>query len=163
MYKTKLNRILNLIENIKNDINLPIISDFLEWFFEKIDIHFNNSENNLIINKGEIYYAKLGRNIGKELNKTRPCLVYSTKIYNRGDTILVIPLKSYKGKINTILNTFIKSGNNNLTLDSISDLCALKQISKKRLLNKIGNLSENDLIKIDRKIVNILGIIKEKI
>ncbi|MDP2395971.1 MAG: hypothetical protein Q8S84_03570 [bacterium] len=51
MYKTKLNRILNLIENIKNDINLPIISDFLEWFFEKIDIHFNNSENNLIINK----------------------------------------------------------------------------------------------------------------
>lgn len=43
MYKTKLNKILNLIEKIKNDITLPIISDFLEWFYEKIDINFNKN------------------------------------------------------------------------------------------------------------------------
>ena len=36
MYKTKLNKIWNLIDKIKNNINLPIISDFLEWFYEKL-------------------------------------------------------------------------------------------------------------------------------
>jgi hypothetical protein len=41
MYQTKLNKISNLIEKIKNDINLPIISDFLEWFYEKLDLNFN--------------------------------------------------------------------------------------------------------------------------
>ncbi|MDP2396623.1 MAG: hypothetical protein Q8S84_00170 [bacterium] len=51
MYKTKLNRILNLIENIKNDINLPIITEFLEWFLEKIDIHFNKNTPDLKLNK----------------------------------------------------------------------------------------------------------------
>lgn len=30
MYKTKLNKIWNLIESIKNDITLPIISEYLE-------------------------------------------------------------------------------------------------------------------------------------
>ncbi len=42
MYKTKLNKIWNLIDKIKNNINLPIISDFLEWFYEKLNI--NNKE-----------------------------------------------------------------------------------------------------------------------
>ncbi|MBT3726638.1 hypothetical protein HOG21_02845 [bacterium] len=40
MYKNKLNKILNLIEQIKTDINLSIISDFLEWFHEKIKLNF---------------------------------------------------------------------------------------------------------------------------
>ncbi len=47
MYKIKLNKILNLIENIKNDVNLTIISDFLDWFYEKLDIHINNKIPNI--------------------------------------------------------------------------------------------------------------------
>ena len=43
MYKTKINKIQDFIEKIKNDITLPIISDFLEWFFEKLNLHFWNS------------------------------------------------------------------------------------------------------------------------
>jgi hypothetical protein len=38
MYKTKLNKLWNLIDKFKNDITLPIISDFLEWFYEKLNI-----------------------------------------------------------------------------------------------------------------------------
>jgi hypothetical protein len=41
MYKKKLNSILNLIEEIKSDLNLNIISEFLDWFYQKLELHFN--------------------------------------------------------------------------------------------------------------------------
>ncbi|MDP2090596.1 MAG: type II toxin-antitoxin system PemK/MazF family toxin [Candidatus Gracilibacteria bacterium] len=161
MYKTKLNRILNLIENIKNDINLPIITEFLEWFLEKIDIHFNKNTPDLKLNKGDIYFVNLGKNIGGELNKIRPCVIYSGFMYNNGNTTLIIPLKSYKGKINNNFNTFINHSKiNHLKMDSISDLCGLKQISKKRIKGFIGNLEIEQMKKIDTKLSKILDIKK---
>ena len=158
MYKTKLNRIQNLIEKIKNDITLPLISDFLDWFLEKLDIHFNKNTPSLKLNKWEIYFVKLGQNIWWELNKERPCIIYSDKKYNWWNTVLIIPLKSYKGKINNYFNTFIKSENNELKKDSIADLWAIRQISKKRILTKAWKINEKDLEKIDKKLIKILWI-----
>jgi len=75
MWKNKLNKIWNLIDKIKNDINLPIISDFLEWFYEIIEINFNKKIPSLKLNKWDIYFVKLWQNIWSELNKNRPCIV----------------------------------------------------------------------------------------
>ncbi|MDD2870748.1 MAG: type II toxin-antitoxin system PemK/MazF family toxin [Candidatus Gracilibacteria bacterium] len=162
MYKTKLNRINNLIERVKNDINLPIISDFLEWFFEKLDIHFNKNISNLKLNKGDIVFVKLGKNIGSELNKTRPCLVYSNKLSNFGNTVIIVPLKSYKGKININFNIFIKSSENtSLNKDSIVDISSIRQISKKRIFKRIGKLDKKYLNEIDSKIIKIFSIKKD--
>lgn len=69
MYKNKLNKIWNLIDKIKNEINLPIISEFLEWFYEKINIHFNKKTPNLKLNKWDIYFVNLWKNIWSELDK----------------------------------------------------------------------------------------------
>jgi len=51
----KLNKLQNLIEKIKNDINIPILSEFLNWFYEKLDIHFNKNTPSLSISKWEIF------------------------------------------------------------------------------------------------------------
>jgi len=51
MYKNKLNKILNLIDKVKTDINLPIISDFLDWFYEIIEINFDKKIPDLKLNK----------------------------------------------------------------------------------------------------------------
>jgi len=51
MYKVKIDNLSHLINKIKNDINLPIISEFLEWFYEKINIHFNKKSPDLKLNK----------------------------------------------------------------------------------------------------------------
>jgi len=160
MYKTKLNKIQNLVEKIKNDITLPLISDFLDWFLEKLEIHFNKESPNLKLNKGEIYFVKLGQNIWWELNKVRPCIIYSEKKYNWWNTILIIPLKSYKWKVNNFFNILIKSWHNNLKKDSIVDLWAIRQISKKRILTKAWNIDKLDLEKIDKKLINIFWIKK---
>lgn len=161
MYKTKLNKILNLIESIKNDINLPIISDFLEWFYEKLNINFNKNKLDLKLNKWDIIFVNLWRNIGSELNKTRPCIVYSCKKANFWDTILIIPLKSYKWKINNEFNLFLEKSNNYwLDKNSIADFSAIRQVSKKRVNKRIWRLEKRILLDIDNKVLNIFWIKK---
>jgi hypothetical protein len=51
MYKTKLNKIEKFIDKIKNSINIPLISDFLEWFYEKLELNFNKKYSHFIPNK----------------------------------------------------------------------------------------------------------------
>ena len=55
---------------LQNEIYLPIISDFLDWFWDKIKIHFwKNNNEKLKFNKWDIYFVKLWKNIWTELNK----------------------------------------------------------------------------------------------
>jgi len=159
MYKNKLNKIWNLIDKIKNDINLPIISDFLEWFHELLNLNFNKNEPNLQLNKWDIYFVNLWKNIWSELNKIRPCIIYSNYFFNNWKTTVVIPLKSYKWKINKKVHILIYWNKiNNLKLDSIVDLLSIRQVSKKRILLKRWFLSKKELEKIDKQILKIFEI-----
>lgn len=161
MYKNKLNKIWNLIDTIKSDINWSIISDFLEWFYKKIELNFLNKEPNLQLSKWRIYFVNLWKNIWWELNKVRPCIIISDKKYNWWNTVLIIPLKSYKWKVNNKFNIFIKSSKeNNLKLDSIVDLVAVKQVSKKRIKWYIWNIEEEYIYKMDNKLLKIFNIKK---
>ena len=161
MYKTKLNKIWNLIDKIKNDINLSIISDFLEWFYEKIILNFNKKEPKNIFKKWDIYFINLWKNIWSELNKNRPCIIYSWLKYNKWNTVIILPLKSYKWKTNYLFNIFIKATKeNNLKLDSIIDLSSIRQISKKRIKLKRWILEEKYLKEIDKKVLKLFQIKK---
>ncbi len=161
MYKTKLNKIRNLIEEIKNDITTESISHFLNWFYEKLNIHFKKNTPNIKIKKGSIFYINLWQNIWSELNKTRPCIIYSDKKANFWNTIIVIPLKSYKWKKLNDFQLIIKASNqNNLNKDSIADISSLRQISKKRLLDKIWNIENKHYIEIDSILLKIFWIKK---
>lgn len=159
MYKTKLNKILNLIEKIKDDIKLPIISDFLEWFYEKLNINFSKKYSEFIPSKWEIYFVNLWKNIWSELNKNRPCIVFSDYFFNKGDTIIIVPLKSYKWKINKSINIFLKS---NLTKwlekDSLVDIMWIKQISKKRIWKLIWKIDNIIIWKINNKLLKVLNM-----
>ena len=161
MYKNKLNKIWNLIEKIKTDMNMIFISEFLEWFYMKLELNFCRIDPLIEISKWEIFFINLWKNIWWELNKIRPCIIISNKEYNWWNTVLIIPLKSYKWKLNNNFNTFINfSVSNWLKMNSISDLWSLKQVSKKRILTKIWILDIGDLNKIDKKLLKILWIRK---
>jgi len=161
MYKNKLNKILNLIDKVKTDINLPIISDFLDWFYEIIEINFDKKIPDLKLNKWDIYFVKLWQNIWSELNKNRPCIVLSHYYFNNWDNITVIPLKSYKWKINKNIHILIKKSDvNNLESDSILDISTIRQISKKRILFKIWKLEDIFIEKINKRLLKYLWIKK---
>jgi mRNA-degrading endonuclease toxin of MazEF toxin-antitoxin module len=161
MYRNKLNKIWNLIDKIKTEINLSIISDFLEWFYEKLNLNFSKKEPDLKLNKWEIYFVNLWKNIWSELNKIRPCIIYSWRRFNGWNTIIIIPLKSYKWKINNSINLFIKATKeNNLKLDSVVDLLSIRQVSKKRVRLKKWNLESRHLERIDKYVSRIFEIKK---
>ena len=160
MYRNKLNKIWNLIDTIKNDITLPIISDFLEWFYEKININFNKKEPKLNLNKWEIYFVNLWKNIWSELNKNRPCIIISKTYFNKTNTVIVIPIKSYKWKISR--STQIIVDLDFLNNKSIIDILAIRQIDKKRINNYIWTIWKENIVKIDKKLWKILWIKSKK-
>jgi len=160
MYKTKLNKIWNLIDKIKNDINLPIISDFLEWFYDKIELNFNWNLPELKFKKWELYFVNLWKNIWSELNKTRPCIIYSKRSFNNINSIIVVPLKSYYWKklINKFHIKIPKTDKNKLKKDSICDIFHIRNISTKRLKWKIWVIEKKYLKEIDKKMSKMFDI-----
>ena len=76
----KLNRLKNLVEKIKNDVTIPILVDFLDWFSLKIKTYFSGS-NKKFPKEWEIWYVRLWYNIWSEQNWeviwwfSRPCLI----------------------------------------------------------------------------------------
>ncbi len=148
----KLKKFNNLVNKIiKQESFVSIVSDFLDWFYDKLDIHFNKFSPKIIPKKWDIYFVNLWQNIWSELNKVRPCIIWSVKQANFWNTVLIIPLKSYKWKkINDFQILIKKSKLNWLEKDSIIDFSSIRQISKKRLLNKIWKLDEADLKKLNK-------------
>ena len=156
----KINKLQNLINKIKNDITIPILSDFLDWFYNKLNFHFNRKRPDLKLSKWNIYFINLWQNIWSELNKSRPCIVYSRSLFNRWNTVTIIPIKSYNGKkFRRNINIFIKASDENcLDEDSMIDISWIRQIDKKRLWMYIWNLEYEYILKIDKKILKYFWI-----
>ena len=162
MIKSKLSKIQDFLEKIKNDITIPLISDFLDWFLEKLEIHFNKKTPSLKYKKWDIYFVNLWQNIGSELNKTRPCVIFSDKKANFWNTVIIIPLKSYKKwkKINNFQYFIKKSTKNSLKKDSIIDISSIRQVDKKRILTKKWFIEKKDIYEIDEILIKIFWIKK---
>ncbi|MDQ7009081.1 MAG: type II toxin-antitoxin system PemK/MazF family toxin [Candidatus Gracilibacteria bacterium] len=162
MFKNKILKITELIGKIKNDITIPLISEFLDWFYENLYIHFKKSEPNHKYQKGEIYFVNLGKNIGSELNKVRPCIIFSLKSYNNKSGVIIIPIKSFKNK--KIIDKFqVKietSETNNLYKSSLVDIFYIRNISTKRINKYIGKLTKLEILEIDEKVSKMFGIKK---
>jgi len=160
MLEKKINKFSALIKEIQNDINLFIISDFLDWFYKKININFNWKTPNLKFKKWEIYFVNLWKNIWSELNKTRPFLIYSKKSFNIKWWLVWIPLKSFKWKdlIEKVQIKILKSDKNNLEKNSICDIFYLRNISTKRVNDFIWKLEEKYLEEIDNKVKYMFDI-----
>jgi mRNA-degrading endonuclease toxin of MazEF toxin-antitoxin module len=161
MYKIKLNKIWNLIDKIKDDINLPIISDFLEWFLQKLEINFIKKTPNIIVNIWDIYDTELWINIWSELNKKRPCVIVSKSNFNKWNTIIIVPIRSIKNNTRLWSISFeIDINWTWLIKKSYLTPINIKEISKKRLLNRIWKLNINDINKLKNVLTKIFDIEK---
>jgi mRNA interferase MazF len=87
------------------------------------------------INQYEIYWVNLDPTIGKEMKKTRPCVILSPNDMNKFiGTVIIAPLtttiRSYPSRVKYTLNGKASM----IAIDQI------KTIDKLRLQNKIGSL-----------------------
>lgn len=106
-----------------------------------------------IIKYRSVYWVKLGKTVGTEIYKTRPCVVMSNDWQNTiGKRVVIIPLTStplpdipfhvlieFDGKESKILPEQIRS------------------VDKKRVGKKIGELSEETMIEIEEMLHILLN------
>jgi len=164
LIETKINRLKNLIQKIKNEVNWESISNFIEWFYRKIEINFLFKTNNTFYpRKWEIYFVNLWQNIWSELNKIRPCIIYSDRKFNNSWTIVIIPLTSYKWRFNKNFQVKLDSSKIcNLKSDSLALPSQIRSISKNRIWEKIWKIENRFLSKIDKIILKTFNIKKDE-
>lgn len=126
--------------------------NFNAWNEEKKIINKKNIPENLFFHQREIWWCSAGLNIGVEINGKhdnfeRPFLLL--KKFNK-DMIWVLPMTT-KAKDNEYHYKLTHE-----EIDSWIILSQIKTLSSKRLLRKMGMISERDFIIINDKIKNFL-------
>ena len=105
------------------------------------------------VNRNEIYYADLNPTIGGELKKIRPVVVVSKTEMNRYlHTVVVCPLTT---KLHPTWRSRIQTKCDQKEAEIAVD--QIRTISKKRLKNKIDELSSEDAVKLRNLITEMYG------
>lgn len=103
------------------------------------------------IERGDVFWARLDTTVGSELQKTRPVVVLSINPLNKvRKTVVVVPLSTSAPAIE-FLNVALKGG-------SVARCEHIRAIDKTRLLERVGSISDTDMLKIDEGVARILGI-----
>lgn len=105
--------------------------------------------------RGDICWVRLDPSDGKEIKKTRPCLVISSDIANRSELIVVAPITSNVERVFPRIEVKINlKGKPGKIIPR-----QMRSIDRsKRLGQKIGALSQEEMKLIDNAIRLILGL-----
>lgn len=116
--------------------------------------------NDLIVKKGEIYFADLSPVIGSEQGGVRPVLVVQNDVGNKySPTVIVAAVTSQINKAKLPTHVEIPAEGHGLAKDSVVLLEQLRTIDKKRLREKIGHIDEKSIEKTNEALTISLGIV----
>ena len=109
------------------------------------------------INQYEIWIADLNPQIGTEAGKTRPVLVVQTNLLNKipHPSTVVCPITTNVQKDSDILRVHLKKGMANLLENCDVMIDQIRAIDNKRLIKKVGNLT-NELIEKVKENISII-------
>ncbi|NLM76137.1 MAG: type II toxin-antitoxin system PemK/MazF family toxin [Clostridiaceae bacterium] len=143
------------------NIDLAKTQMYLEWLKTKLFLDYNaHSARRRVVKRGEVYWCKLGQNIGSEECKERPCVVLQ---YDAGNVTspntIVAPITHSSSTLPVVIQISDKydlAGNvilsGNVLLGNI--VC----VSKARLGDYITNLTPDEMKRVDEGIAISLDI-----
>lgn len=112
------------------------------------------------IKRGEIYYADLSPVVGSEQGGVRPVLILQNDTGNKfSSTTIVAPITSVPKKRSQPTHIFIDY--DFLESESVVLLEQLRTIDKKRLSDRLGQISEKDMHQIECAMNISLGMNQE--
>ena len=115
--------------------------------------------NNIIVKRGDIYYADLSPVVGSEQGGIRPVIVVQNDIGNKySPTIIVCAITSQINKAKLPTHIEVKAGNFGLAKDSVILLELIRTIDKRRLKEKVGRCDDSVMERIDRVLQISLGM-----
>ena len=119
----------------------------------------NRSVENLVVKRGDIYYADLSPIIGSEQGGVRPVLIIQNDVGNRhSPTIICAAITSRMNKAKLPTHIEISSGRYHLVKDSVIVLEQIRTIDKQRLREYVCHADSRMMGKVNHAIQISLGL-----
>ncbi len=115
----------------------------------------------MTIKRGELYYADLSPVVGSEQGGIRPVLVVQNDVGNKySPTVIAAAVTSKINKAKLPTHIELPSSQYGLQRDSVILLEQIRTLDKRRLKERIGEMNEITLSKVDKAILISLGFTK---
>ena len=113
----------------------------------------------MIVKRGDIYYADLSPVIGSEQGGIRPVLIIQNDVGNKySPTVIAAAITSQQFKTKMPTHISVNASVCGLSKDSVVLLEQIRTLDKKRLREKMGNLPETDMDRIDDALSVSIGL-----
>lgn len=114
-----------------------------------------------MIKRGELYYADLSPVIGSEQGGVRPVLVVQNDVGNKySPTVIAVAVTSKLTKAKLPTHIEISAEEYGLVKDSVILMEQIRTIDKRRLKERIGQLSPAIMYKVEKALLISLGVVK---
>lgn len=114
-----------------------------------------------MIKRGELYYADLSPVIGSEQGGIRPVLVVQNDVGNKySPTVIAAAVTSKINKAKLPTHIELSADDFGLSKDSVVLLEQIRTLDKRRLKERIGELPENTMSKVNNALLISLGFEK---
>jgi mRNA interferase MazF len=112
-----------------------------------------------VVKRGDIFYADLSPVIGSEQGGIRPVVIIQNDLGNRySPTVIVAAITSQINKAKLPTHVEISSEVYGLNKDSVILLEQIRTVDKKRLREKIGHMTDEDMKKVMEALVISMGL-----
>lgn len=113
----------------------------------------------MFVKRGEIYYADLSPVVGSEQGGMRPVLIVQNDVGNRhSPTVIAAAITSQKDKSRLPTHISINADRCGLAKDSIFLLEQVRTLDKQRLKERMGELDEGAMNKVDNALSVSFGL-----
>ena len=113
----------------------------------------------MFVKRGEIYYADLSPVVGSEQGGMRPVLIVQNDVGNRhSPTVIAAATTSQKDKSRLPTHISINADRCGLAKDSIVLLEQVRTLDKQRLKERMGELDEGAMNKVDNALSVSFGL-----
>ena len=122
-------------------------------------VNFISERDNLNIKRGDIFYADLSPVVGSEQGGVRPVLIVQNDVGNKySPTVIAAAITSQQFKTRMPTHISVNASVCGLSKDSVVLLEQIRTLDKKRLREKMGNLPETDMNRIDDALSVSIGL-----
>ncbi len=113
-----------------------------------------------IMKRNEIWLINLDPTIGAEIRKTRPAIIVSDNTLGILPLKVIIPITDWKERYNSAdWMVHLKPDSTNLlTKESAADCFQVRSLSQKRMIKKLGSVSDNKMKEIEIALAKVLRI-----
>jgi mRNA interferase MazF len=113
--------------------------------------------------QGEIWLIDLAPTVGAEMQKTRPALIVNDDALGRLPLKVIVPITDWKDRYG-IAPWMVKSEpniGNGLAKTSAIDCFQIRSVSEKRLIKRLGKITPEELIEVQKGINKVIGLNNE--